>query len=75
MLTSFYADLKEAKEVAEAAAASKQNFLANMSHGNFFIRAKRTCYGAHATIVFRNPHAHECCDWHVTYLDGEQLAS
>ena len=29
-------DLKDAKEVAEAAAASKQNFLANMSHGKIF---------------------------------------
>ena len=30
-------DLKEAKEVAEAAAASKQNFLANMSHGEYLL--------------------------------------
>jgi len=34
--------LKAAKEVAEAAAAAKQNFLANMSHGELF-RAFMLC--------------------------------
>lgn len=34
---TFYAlDLKVAKEAAETAAASKQSFLANMSHGKPF---------------------------------------
>ena len=30
---TYYVDLKVAKEAAETAAASKQSFLANMSHG------------------------------------------
>lgn len=30
-----YLDLKSAKEKAEAGARSKQNFLANMSHGKY----------------------------------------
>lgn len=32
-----FLDLKVAKEAAETAAASKQSFLANMSHGKSFI--------------------------------------
>lgn len=34
VLTVWYIDLKKSKEAAETAAAAKQNFLANMSHGN-----------------------------------------
>jgi signal transduction histidine kinase len=34
LLTVCNVDLKKSKEAAETAAAAKQNFLANMSHGN-----------------------------------------
>lgn len=60
-------DLKAAKEVAEAAAEAKQNFLANMSHGKNYTEKGNT-----SNHAYRNSNAHERCDWDVSYINGKQ---